>query len=47
MLIGLTCDATKLNMTEAAVEVHEKDDTNNFQVMPRKNFTVNRDGYFH
>ena len=46
MLIGLTCDAVKLNITEAAIEVHQKDDKNDFQLMPPKNFSVNSVGYF-
>jgi hypothetical protein len=46
VLIGLTCDAKKLNITEAAVEVHQRDEQHNFKVMPRKNFTVNAVGYF-
>ncbi|UWW96446.1 MAG: hypothetical protein NMK33_03160 [Candidatus Cardinium sp.] len=46
MLIGLTCDAVKLNITEAAIEVHQKDDKNEFNIMPRKNFTVSATGYF-
>ena len=46
VLIGLTCDAIKLNITEAAIEVHQKDDKNDFKIMPRKNFAVNAIGYF-
>lgn len=46
VLIGLTCDVVKLNITEAAIEVYQKDDKNSFKVMPRKNFTVNAVGYF-
>ncbi|WP_342265477.1 AAA family ATPase [Cardinium endosymbiont of Philonthus spinipes] len=46
VLIGLTCDATKLNITEAVIQVHQKDDENDFKVMSSKNFTINSDGYF-
>ena len=46
VLIGLTYEAIKLNITEAAIEVHQKEDQNNFKIMPRKNFTVNAMGYF-
>ncbi|TSJ81431.1 MAG: ATP-binding protein [Candidatus Cardinium sp.] len=46
VLIGLKYDPIKLNITEAAVEVHQKDDKNEFQVMPPKNFTINPVGYF-
>ncbi|MGI2298214.1 AAA family ATPase [Candidatus Cardinium hertigii] len=46
VLIGLTCDAKKLNITEAAIEVHQRDDQYTFKVMERKNFTVNPVGYF-
>ncbi|HLP35124.1 MAG TPA: AAA family ATPase, partial [Amoebophilaceae bacterium] len=46
VLIGLKCDAVKRNITAAAIEVHQKNDENEFQWMPRKNFTVNAVGYF-
>ncbi|MDD9139795.1 MAG: ATP-binding protein [Candidatus Cardinium sp.] len=46
VLIGLTCDSKKRNITEATVEVHQRDDQHIFRVMPRKNFTVNAIGYF-
>ena len=31
---------------EATIEIHQKDDKNDFQVMPPKNFSVNSVGYF-
>jgi hypothetical protein len=46
VLIGLKCDSVRRNITEAAIEVHQKNDQNEFQWMPRKNFTVNAVGYF-
>ncbi|UWW97418.1 MAG: hypothetical protein NMK33_02540 [Candidatus Cardinium sp.] len=46
MFIGLTCDAIKLNIIEATIEVHQKGDKNDFQLMPPKNFAVNATGYF-
>ena len=46
VLIGLTCDPIKLNITEAVVEVHQRDAQHTFKVMPHKNFTVNPVGYF-
>ncbi len=46
VLIGLQCDSVRRNITEAAIEVHQKNDQNEFQWMPRKNFTVNAVGYF-
>ncbi|TSJ81270.1 MAG: ATP-binding protein [Candidatus Cardinium sp.] len=46
VLIGLKYDPAKLNITEAAIEVHQRDESHTFQVMPRQNFTVNAMGYF-
>ncbi|WP_419241349.1 AAA family ATPase [Cardinium endosymbiont of Nabis limbatus] len=46
VLIGLKYDPVKLNITEAAIEVHQRDEVHTFQVMPCKNFTVNASGYF-
>jgi hypothetical protein len=46
VLIGLKCDSVRRNITAAAIEVHQKNDENEFQWMPRKNFTVNAVGYF-
>ena len=47
VLIGLTCDAIKRNITEAAIEVHQKDDQNDFKIVSHKSFAVNPIGYFH
>nr|WP_186292405.1 PD-(D/E)XK nuclease domain-containing protein [Cardinium endosymbiont of Dermatophagoides farinae] len=44
--VGLKCDPVRLNITEAAIEVHQRNKEHAFQVMPRKNFTVNAMGYF-
>ncbi|WP_342265145.1 AAA family ATPase [Cardinium endosymbiont of Philonthus spinipes] len=46
VLIGLKCDAAKLNITEAVIEIHQRDEWHTFQVMSRKNFNVNAAGYF-
>jgi hypothetical protein len=46
VLIGLKCDSVRRNITAAAIEVHQKNDQNEFQWMPRKDFTVNAMGYF-
>jgi PD-(D/E)XK nuclease superfamily len=47
VLIGLKCDPIKRNITEAAVEVHQRDEQQrNFKVMPRKHLTINAVGYF-
>ena len=46
MLIGLKYDPAKLNITEATIEIHQRDKEHTFQVMPRKNLTVNAIGYF-
>ncbi|UWW97509.1 MAG: ATP-binding protein [Candidatus Cardinium sp.] len=44
--VGLKYDPVRLNITEAAIEVHQYDEQHTFQVMPRKNFAVNSVGYF-
>nr|WP_144086203.1 AAA family ATPase [Cardinium endosymbiont of Dermatophagoides farinae] len=44
--VGLKYDPVRLNITEAAIEVHQYDEQHTFQVMPRKNFAVNSIGYF-
>ncbi len=36
----------KRNITEAAVEVHQRDQQQHFKVLFRKNFTVDAVGYF-
>ncbi|WP_342265679.1 PD-(D/E)XK nuclease domain-containing protein [Cardinium endosymbiont of Philonthus spinipes] len=46
VLIGLKCDAAKLNITEAVIEIHQRDAWHAFQVISRKNFNVNAVGYF-
>jgi hypothetical protein len=46
VLIGLKCDPVKRNITEAAVEIHQRDEQRSFKVMPRKLFTINAVGYF-
>ncbi|HLP34601.1 MAG TPA: AAA family ATPase [Amoebophilaceae bacterium] len=46
VLIGLQCDSVKRNITAATIEVHQKNDQEEFQLMPRKNFAVNAVGYF-
>jgi hypothetical protein len=46
VFVGLKCDPIRLNITEAAIEVHQRDEQHTFNMMPRKNFTVNAIGYF-
>ena len=46
VFVGLKYDPVRLNITEAAIEIHQRDEQHIFQVMPRKNFTVNAIGYF-
>ncbi|UWW97233.1 MAG: hypothetical protein NMK33_01580 [Candidatus Cardinium sp.] len=46
MLIGLKYDPIRLNITEEAIEVHQRNKEHIFQVMPRKHFTVDAVGYF-
>ncbi|TSJ80496.1 MAG: PD-(D/E)XK nuclease domain-containing protein [Candidatus Cardinium sp.] len=46
VFIGLKYDPVKLNIAEAAIEVHQRDKQHAFQVMPPKNFAVNATGYF-
>ncbi|TSJ80493.1 MAG: ATP-binding protein [Candidatus Cardinium sp.] len=46
VLIGLKYDPTRLNITEAAIEVHQRDESHTFQVTPCKNFAINSMGYF-
>lgn len=46
VLIGLTCDPTKLNITEAVVEVHQRDEQDNFKEVLHKHFIVDQSGYF-
>ncbi|TSJ81397.1 MAG: ATP-binding protein [Candidatus Cardinium sp.] len=46
VLIGLTCDAIKLNITEAIVEVHQWDDQNNCKEVLYTHFIVDQSGYF-
>ncbi|WP_186292386.1 PD-(D/E)XK nuclease domain-containing protein [Cardinium endosymbiont of Dermatophagoides farinae] len=44
--VALKYDPVRLNITEAAIEVHKRDEQHTFEVMPRKNFAVNAVGYF-
>ncbi|WP_223245930.1 AAA family ATPase [Cardinium endosymbiont of Sogatella furcifera] len=46
ILIGITCDAAKLNITEAIVQVHQKDEQDNFREVVYTHFTVDQSGYF-
>ncbi|MBX9890603.1 MAG: ATP-binding protein [Amoebophilaceae bacterium] len=46
VFVGLKYDPVRLNITEAAIEVHQRDEEHRFQVMPRKNFAVDTIGYF-
>ncbi|TSJ81186.1 PD-(D/E)XK nuclease domain-containing protein [Cardinium endosymbiont of Dermatophagoides farinae] len=46
VLIGLKYDPIRLNITEEAIEVHQRNKEHIFQVMPRKHFTVDAVGYF-
>lgn len=46
VFVGLKCDPVRLNITEAAIEVHQRDDQHTFKMMRRKNFVVNAIGFF-
>ncbi|WP_419241406.1 AAA family ATPase [Cardinium endosymbiont of Nabis limbatus] len=46
VFVALKYDPGKLNITEAAIEIHQLDEEHTFKVMPRRNFTINPIGYF-